>query len=108
MRNSVNILGTEYEIGSLEDTNQGQMCDGIMQEYAKRILIKPKDKMLSEQDSEEDKQKRFNEVLRHEIMHCYFTESGLNAYSDDEVLIDWFAKQCPKILKSFIENECEG
>ena len=27
--------------------------------------------------------------------HAFFAESGLSGYGDDEVLVDWIAKQMP-------------
>lgn len=43
-------------------------------------------------------------VLRHEIIHAFFGESGLRScseYAEDEELVDWIAIQFPKILKAF-------
>ena len=51
------------------------------------------------------------ETLRHEIIHAFFNESGLQdsankfdgAWSKNEEMIDWFAIQPPKIFKLFKE-----
>ena len=45
-------------------------------------------------------------VLRHEIFHAFFGESGLRSsseYAEIEELIDWLAIQSPKIFKVFQE-----
>ena len=41
-------------------------------------------------------------VLRHEIIHAFFSESGLMENSDfatNEELVDWIAVQIPKMIK---------
>ena len=48
-------------------------------------------------------------TLRHEIIHAFMFESGLDECSTwgvDESLIDWIALQFPKMLKAFEEAEC--
>ena len=52
------------------------------------------------------------EILRHEIIHAFLYESGLDGssgYSENwaanEEMVDWFAIQAPKIFKVFRELE---
>ena len=52
---------------------------------------------LEDIDSVSAKKLRRDEVIRHEVIHAFFAESGLSKYGDDEVLVDWIAKQMPKI-----------
>lgn len=106
MSGTVNILGTEYSIGDLPQ-KEYEICDGVAYEYSKTILIKRMRDMLSDCDSNSEKQARYNEVLRHEIIHMFFAESGLNQYCADEVLVDWIAKQFPKLLETFSSKGCE-
>lgn len=101
----INILGTDYSIDvdkTLKKTNLDGLCNG----YEKRITTRKSKDMLSDNDSEEIKKMRLDEVLRHEIIHAFFNESGLEDYSDNEQLVDWIAKQSPKIFKAFQEAEC--
>ena len=35
-----------------------------------------------------------------------FYEAGLEDYSDNEQLVDWIAKQFPKLEKAFKEADC--
>lgn len=54
-----------------------------------------------------EKRERRKEVIRHELVHAFFHESGLEQYSDDEVLVAWIAQQFPKIdcaVKSVLEQ----
>lgn len=49
------------------------------------------------------------EILRHEVIHAYLFESGLNSschksngpWALDEEIIDWIALQAPKFLQTF-------
>lgn len=61
--------------------------------------------MLCDDDFMETKKKRFNEVLRHEVIHAFFSESGLDDYSSNEELVNWIAIQFPKMLQVFKELE---
>lgn len=101
----VNILGTEYSI-EIDDTLEKTEFDGLCKEYDKRISIRNAGSMLNDDDSTDIKKIRFDEVLRHEIIHAFFYESGLDDYSRNEQLVDWIAKQFPKLEKAFKEADC--
>lgn len=99
------ILGTDYELiqdGSLIKSG----VDGLCLEYTKQIKIRPFQDMLGDEDTREDKRKRYNEVLRHEAIHAFFSESGLDDYSRDETLVNWIAQQFPKMFNLFKEHDC--
>lgn len=108
----VNILGIEYEILYKNESEEPFLkgCDGFMDQSRKEIIIdstignKPEGKAL-------DGDYYRKQVLRHEITHAYFYESGLWVNSGDwngrsEELTDWFAIQSPKLLKTFQEVGC--
>lgn len=101
----VNILGTEYSV-AIDDTLEKTNADGMCKVYDKEISIRSVDSMLCDEDSTDTKKMRFNEVLRHEIVHAFFNEAGLQEYSADEQLVDWIAIQFPKIRKAFEECGC--
>lgn len=53
-----------------------------------------------------------HEILRHEIVHAFLYESGLDAssarcdsWSNNEEMVDWFALQGPKIFKAWKEAD---
>ena len=104
--NKINILGTEYlfkvdETGLLKELN----ADGLHKEYSKEIIIRKLDDFLCGGDSVEEKEERAKEVLRHEIIHAFFSESGLDDYSCNEQLVNWLAIQFPKIKRVCEEAE---
>lgn len=75
--------------------NDPRFLAGLYNYETKKIYI----------DESQCKSKReFNDVLRHEIMHGIFTESGLSSqchFADSEECVDFLALQFPKIYKIF-------
>ncbi|MBR5199342.1 MAG: hypothetical protein IKW20_05880 [Bacteroidales bacterium] len=52
----------------------------------------------------------FAQTMRHEVIHAYLLESGLNGSSSpvdcwarNEEMVDWFAIQMPKMINTFNE-----
>jgi len=101
----VNVLGTEYQIIT-DDSIVSQGVDGICKSYDKQIIIRSKDNMLCADDSEAVKTVRYREVLRHELVHAFFDEAGLDEYSSNEQLVTWIASMFPKMVKAFREADC--
>ena len=103
----VNVLGVEYTIESKEKSQDPylEQVDGYCDSSTKRIVVKKYTKeerkdpsALGDLDSYQKK------VLRHELVHAIFYESGLscNANSSDcwprnEEMVDWLAIQGPKL-----------
>ena len=102
MQKTVNILGAEYTIETCEEILKDG-ADGMCHPYSNRIRIRPKENMLDDGDTEEEKERCYKETLSHECVHAYFRESGLYKYMEDEVLVDWIAVQASKIFKTFQE-----
>lgn len=53
------------------------------------------------------------DIMRHEIIHAFLDESGLQmssfasgAWAENEEMADWFALQLPKMVKVFREVGC--
>ena len=104
----VNILGTDYTIvykdlgGPEED---GSIVYGYCDATIKEIAIR--DKNLGNVEDFIAYQKQ---TLRHEVIHAFMSESGLQdswqhaqQFGHDETTVDWFAIQSPKIYKVFNE-----
>jgi hypothetical protein len=106
MNNRVSILGTEYII--LQDCNttenlNNKGLDGETNLYSKIISIHNMSNMLDVDSPNYEKEARYKETMRHEIIHAFFHESGLEDYCNDEVLVDWLAKQWNKMSIAFQE-----
>lgn len=101
----INILGTEYTIEprNLKDKNY----DGFTDNTNKLIVIRSDNQNnVGDFDFLQKKQ------LRHEIIHAFLSESGLQCnwqhmeqFGHDETTVDWFAIQSPKIFEVFKELE---
>lgn len=102
----VNVLGTEYTIYERSKTEDSILnnCDGYCDKTTKKIVI-----TTSEDSDLGDFEVYRKKVLRHEIIHAFLIESGLQEnwehkeYGHDETYVDWIAVQFPKLQKAFEE-----
>lgn len=103
----INILGTEYtlnqEVLSSENENMNAnygFCDHSIKEINIGLFV-------SEESDDLKNIKQFeSKVTRHEIIHAFIEESGLAECCDwaiNEEMVDYFAKQIPKMVKLFKE-----
>lgn len=109
----VNILGTKYKIIDRTETDDPKLrendgyCDSSTKEIV--LLIYSEDVM-----NKGDMEKFRKLVLRHEIIHAFLCESGLEAsasvsitgWAQNEEMVDWIAIQSPKLYKAFKEVGC--
>lgn len=93
----VDILGTKYTVTRNTSAIEGMGADGICQAYHRKIIYRDLKDFLNDTNSVSAKKLRRDEVIRHEVIHAFFAESGLSRYGNDEGLVDWIAKQMPKI-----------
>lgn len=99
----IDVLGTVYKIIPKELKNAD--IDGYTDNASKEIVIRTDNaNNVGDFDSLQKKQ------LRHEIIHAFLSESGLQCnwqhteqFGHDETTVDWFAIQSPKIFKVFNE-----
>ena len=110
-KQTVNILGTEYTIecrNEKDDENlDGKFRDGYTDNSTNEIVICNKKDDCELRDYENYKKS----ILRHELIHAFLYESGLDSSSNyisgawavNEEMVDWFAIQSPKIFKVFQE-----
>lgn len=112
----VSILGTEYEVivepvntKGLNNENRAGYC------YFPGKEIHVGDVNTDhEWDGEPPNMKKVyqDKVMRHEIVHAFLFESGLNveasaeAWAVNEEVVDWIALQFPKMQKAFQEAGC--
>ena len=106
---SVHILGTEYTIlkRSEKDDKRLNNCDGYCDWTTKQIVVEQEmNGNLGDMDC------YMKKVLRHEIVHAFALESGLHecsgetdAWAANEAMVDWFARQGPKIYKAWQEAD---
>ena len=112
----VNILGTDYEIHFVDEfpdylSEAGEDAGGLCNRHDRDIWIK----RCNDKDMTVAGIYRCDkDVLRHEIIHAYLSESELSAnashcygsWAENEEMVDWFAIQSPKIFQTFKEVCC--
>lgn len=115
----VNILGTEYtikivkisECELLHENNWSGSCNSI----TKEILIgDTNEEKYFGKMTDKEKELTTKEIIRHEIIHAFLNESGLqdssmqycNAWAKNEEMVDWIAIQFPKMLEVFKKVGC--
>lgn len=110
----VNILGQTYTV-EIKKYNQDiefkeKELSGYCSVFDKRIVVCDMGTYPGyDQSHPEINKNSTNETLRHEIVHAFLYESGLDSCSHtlnnnwglDEEIVDWFAIQSPKIYKVF-------
>ena len=95
-KQKISVLGTEYLIEPRE----------LKEENIDGFTVIRSDNKNGMGDFEELQKKQ----LRHEIIHAFMAESGLQSnwqhseqFGHDETTVDWFAIQSPKIFKVYSE-----
>lgn len=109
----INILGTEYTIKekALKEDELLDTRDGYTDWSTREIVVR------REQEWEDanlgNMEAYIRETLRHEIVHAFLFESGLDAsvnsvfgsWAKNEEMVDWFAIQGQKIYKAWQEAD---
>lgn len=97
----INILGQEYDLLMLSEKEFPKLdyanANGLAELYSKQLIIN-RDSAKEDEGTFDNLKGYVDKVIRHEIIHAYFHESGLQHYCDDERLVDWLAIQIPKIM----------
>ena len=95
------MLGQEYEILVMSEDEYPKLrsanASGLAELYSKQLVLN-KDSMKEDAETYNNLAEYTDKVLRHEIVHAYFHESGLSNYCQDEVLVEWVAQQLPKMM----------
>lgn len=117
-RRMVNVLGTPYSVEVKKydddplfyDSGFAGYCDG----HIKRIVLCD---LKSHKDFKDDPEEKLRVItkatLRHEIVHAFLDESGLQdnaitydiAWAKNEEMVDWIALQGPKIYQAWKETD---
>jgi hypothetical protein len=102
----LSILGQEYDFQEIDGKSDIKMegNDGYCDGYGKIIRVNNSfnnNYPTCTADLEYYKK----QVKRHEIIHAFFEESGLEEYKQDELIIEWIAKQFPKMMMVFARTE---
>lgn len=106
------ILGEEWtiKIASESDFPYLKEVDGYTDSSVRQIVANSMEQRKGECDAKLDMNQYLKQVLRHEIIHAFLFESGLdantgqyNSWATNEEMVDWMAIQFPKIKKVYDE-----
>lgn len=110
----VNVLGSEWSVmfGTEKEYPNLSEMDGYADFSTHQIVIDTMEKADGQIGSKGDMTAYKKQVVRHEIIHAFLYESGLEAcsitsdnWAVNEEMVDWFAIQSPKIFKVFNEYD---
>ncbi|MEG0790991.1 MAG: hypothetical protein RSG23_05130 [Gordonibacter sp.] len=111
----VNVLGQTYKVYELAPEDGGTMEDGVLGTTdwtTHEIMLRGSIKEPTGNDSLANLDVLYRETLRHEITHAFLFESGMTGsdtfegdFAHNELMVDWFAMQAPKMLKAFEEAD---
>jgi hypothetical protein len=108
---TINVLGTDIRIFFRKEVDDPKLKNmvGYFDSSKSMIVVKI---LEPDENSLGDLDKYQTEILRHEIIHAFLHESGLDAcagtaesWATNEEMVDWFAIQSPKIFKIFREQK---
>lgn len=108
---TINVLGTDIRVMFRKEADDPKLKNSVGYFDCSRSLIVIK---ILEPDacSVGDLDRYQLEVLRHEIIHAFLYESGMDncsgpaeSWATNEEMVDWFAIQSPKIFKIFREQK---
>lgn len=106
----IDVLGTTWTIkdGSEAEYPLLKDIDGYADSSIRTIIVHNMDRYIGDTLAKRNMRKHKNQVIRHEIIHAFLCESGLDAntmgcdnWAINEEMVDWFAIQSPKIFKAF-------
>ena len=108
------VLGTEYgmfqEKLSENEYMREQKLSGYCDCHDRKVVVADvSEKEYFELESAESAERYRRSIIRHEIIHAFLSESGLQdsatqcdaPWSRNEEMVDWFAIQWPKINEAF-------
>lgn len=107
---TIDILGTKYEVKRATESEEPRLKDvtGLTDWTSKKIVLLDIDSGVTLEKADVYLKK----VCRHEIVHAFLLESGLHECSGEsecwaanETMVDWFARQGPKIYKAWQEAD---
>jgi len=100
---NISILGTLYRIVTRTEAEIAELkdCDGYTDYHNKQIVLRQETDTF-------DRLAYLKKIIRHEIVHAFFYESGLaenwehKNYGQEETVVDWIAIQHNKMHDAFV------
>ena len=107
----INVLGTEYIVAESNENLDSKLkgVDGYCDTSIHYCCIDTMEEAEKDDNCKRDLDKYKRQVMRHELIHAFLYESGLDvcSWAENEELVDWLAIQFPKMQKAFEEAGCK-
>lgn len=109
MLQKVNVLGVKYSVfvSSFEKMPERfDDRDGEIDESTKEIFVDDQSHNEGVPHTLKNKEFLIRKNIRHELIHAFLFESGLaenSSWAKNEEMVDWIARQFPKMLQAFKE-----
>lgn len=105
----INILGAEYSVIECDPEEDPKLnnSDGYADTSVRKLVVDSMNAHRNDPESKCDLDQYKRQVLRHEIVHAFLYESGLDAgcgWALNETIIDWIAIQIPKMAQLMKEG----
>ena len=109
----INILGSEWnaKFGNEKEYPNLAEMDGYTDSSTKEIIVDDMKASQGQTGAKADLESYQKQVVRHEIIHAFLLESGLDSNSSEAEswatnaeMVDWFVIQSPTIFTVF--DEC--
>lgn len=101
---TVNVLGIKYTIKESNKVADQilEHADGYCDFTTKTIVI---DTFKDSPNSFKNLESYKKQVIRHELVHAFLFESGLDgcSWAKNEEIVDWIACQFPKLQNAFAQ-----
>lgn len=104
--NHIYVLGQAYELVTSNEEEDLRLINNnaICERYAKEIIINTSQVPPMSRAKNDELSK--NITITHEVIHCFFHESGLTSYCEDELLVQYLAVQLEKMYVAS-QKACE-
>lgn len=101
----VDVLGVMYDVlfRNQDDDKRLIECEGFCDKTTKTIVVDNFSGGESSNLGFGDKDSYISDIVRHEMVHAFLNESGLQSSSEwarNEEAIDWISLQLPKMVKA--------
>lgn len=115
----INILGQTYTVSRVKKGQDAYIdkmdFSGYCDDIKKKIVILDLSSVPAYANESDEYRKKCEDLtLRHEVIHAFLSESGLEwcsftpekAWAKNEEMVDWIAIQFPKILEVYRKLGC--
>lgn len=96
----INVLGTPYAVRISSEECDRENADGLTDRFRKEIILKKRADMLHDCQEPDVLEMYDRRCRRHELIHAFFFESGMEKYGMDEDLVDLLALKWPQMCEA--------